>query len=220
MQYLSTQSQTAAPRKLKTEAQKDCSQKPTLTLSFFFPLPFHNIRSLCTRVRMPTHIHLNSSGSNAEQSLFCRATKRRKTEPGINWSTSAFSISKLNAISLLCRGKMKSCSQSNASHNSDIFYRTTRQVLMVTFCFEMLVQLLVCPCLKKKDGTVRRSTENTSDRFSYHQNISLIINLPCFDKNRIADTHKLRQCDAHFMLFTCTICHIFRFFLSKKKSIP
>lgn len=169
MQYLSTKSQTAAPRKLKTEAQKNCGHKPTLTLSLSSPPPFHNIRSLCTRARIAnTHtfklkwiqcrtvpVFVGPSRENRawyklEHICFCCIKAKSDIALITPWQ---------NGIS-------QTSSQSNASYNDDIFCQATTRgpVLIVELCFETLLQLPVCPFMKE-EGAARRSSENTVTDF-------------------------------------------------------
>lgn len=150
---------------------------------------------------------------------FCWAITR-KTEPGINWSTSVFAVSKQNLILLLHRGKMESRRRAaSQTHHAMMTFSARR--LPEGRCQSLNCVLRRCfssPCVhlwKRKeqhDGAARTQWQI----FASPQHIVNHQSALFWQKQTRRHTQTQTQCDAHFMLFTCAICHIFSEFFQKR----
>lgn len=168
-----------------------------------------------------SHKHSNSSQSIHDQTLYA-LVHNEETMPGMNCTTSVFSVPKLNLMLLLHCDKitphrpaatqMRHTLEGHFLHPSANYRRLT---LIVILCFYTLFQLL-SPFLENLDNCTKKQNGDT-DRFSPpHQPAwkqSLIINLPCFDRNRQADTHihsdTFEHIDADIVCFICAMFSAF-----------
>lgn len=133
------------------------------------PPPPFTISGPCAHVHaLQTHIHLNSSGSNAEQSLFLLG-HHEENRAWYKLEHICFCCIKAKSDIALApwqNGISQTSSQSKASCDDDIFCQATTRgpVSIVKLRFETLLQLPVCPFMKE-EGAARRSSENTVTDF-------------------------------------------------------